>query len=115
VTLVSSADELVAEIRAAIESAATGPPAPDRKFNKNDEFVAYGLNVPVWRKIMREFWPRLRALSPGERLDLAEGLFAEGEGWLGHSARNERRAAWPSGLRAARPDGGALHRLVACG
>ena len=85
-TLVSSADELVAEIRAAIESAATGPPAPDRKFNKNDEFVAYGLNVPVWRKIMREFWPRLRALSPGERLDLAEALFAEGEGWLGHSA-----------------------------
>ena len=70
----------------AIESAATGPPKPERKFNKDDEFVAYGLNVPAWRKIMREFRPRLRALSLDERLDLAEALFAEGEGWLGHSA-----------------------------
>jgi len=78
--------ELVAEIRTAIESAATGPPTPDRKFNKDDEFVAYGLNVPVWRKIMREFRSRLRALSLDQRLDLAEALFAQGESWLGHSA-----------------------------
>ena len=78
--------ELVAEIRTAIESAATGPPTPDRKFNKDDGFIAYGLKVPAWRAIMREFRPRLRALSLDERLDLAEALFAEGEGWLGHSA-----------------------------
>jgi len=79
-------DELVAGIRAAIESAATGPPAADRKFNKDDEFVAYGLKVPAWRAIMRGFRPRIDALSLDERLSLAEALFAEGEGWLGHSA-----------------------------
>ena len=75
-------DQLVAEIRAAIEGAATRPPAPDRKFNKDDEFIAYGLNTPAWRAIMRSF----RALPLEERLDLADALFAEGEGWLGHSA-----------------------------
>jgi len=86
VTSVSPVDELVAGIRSTIESAATRPPTPDRKFNKDDEFVAYGLNVPAWRRIMREFRPPLRALPLNERLDLAEALFAEGEGWLGHSA-----------------------------
>ena len=82
----SSVDELVAEIRKAISAAASGPPLPDRKFNKDDEFIAYGLKTDAWRKIMREFRPRLRALSLNERLHLAEALFAEGEGWLGHSA-----------------------------
>jgi len=77
---------LATEIRAAIESAATRPPTPDRKFNKDDEFIAYGLNTPAWRAIMRGFRPRIRALSLDERLDLADALFAEGEGWLGHSA-----------------------------
>jgi 3-methyladenine DNA glycosylase AlkD len=77
----------VAEIRAALEGAAGHrPPAPERRFNKDDEFVAYGLKVPAWRAIMRGFRPRFRALSLEERLDLAEALFAEGEGWLGHSA-----------------------------
>jgi len=79
-------DDLVAEIRAAIAAAATGPPAPDRKFNKDGEFTAYGLNTPAWRVIMRGFHPRISALSLDERLDLAEALFREGEGWLGHSA-----------------------------
>jgi len=73
---------LSAAVRGAIESAATRPPAPDRKFNKDDEFIAYGLNTPAWRAIMRSF----RALPLEERLDLADALFAEGEGWLGHSA-----------------------------
>jgi 3-methyladenine DNA glycosylase AlkD len=77
---------LAAEIRTAIESAATRPPAPERKFSKDDEFVAYGLNTPAWRAIMRGFRPRIGALSLGERLDLASALLAEGEGWLGHSA-----------------------------
>jgi 3-methyladenine DNA glycosylase AlkD len=80
-------DDLVAEIRDAIEDAAGHrPPSPDRKFNKDDEFVAYGLKVPAWRGIMRGFQPRFRALSLEERLGLAEALFDEGEGWLGHSA-----------------------------
>lgn len=80
-------DGHVGEIRAALEAAADHrPPTPDRKFNKDDEFVAYGLKVPAWRAIMRSFRPRFRALSLEERLDLAEALFAEGEGWLGHSA-----------------------------
>lgn len=74
------------DIQAAIAAAANSPPAPDRKFNKDDEFVAYGLKVPAWRAIMRGFRPRFRALSLDQRLDLAEELFAEGEGWLGHSA-----------------------------
>jgi len=78
---------LVVEVRQAIEKAAGGgAPAPDRKFNKDNEFVAYGLKVPAWRAIMRGFRPRLRAPSLGERLHLAEALLVEGEGWLGHSA-----------------------------
>jgi 3-methyladenine DNA glycosylase AlkD len=79
-------DHLAADIRDAIEAAATGPPEPDRKFNKDDEFIAYGLNTPAWRAIMRGFRPRIQALSLEARLGLAELLFAEGEGWLGHSA-----------------------------
>ena len=79
-------DQIAAEIRAAIEAAATGPPKPERKFNKNDEFVAFGLNTPAWRAIMRGFRPRIQALSLEARLQLAEALFAQGEGWLGHSA-----------------------------
>ena len=85
-TSVSSVDELVAEIRTAISAAASGPPLPDRKFNKNDEFIAYRLKTDIWRKIMRGFRPRLRSLSLEERVSLAEALFREGEGWLGHSA-----------------------------
>jgi 3-methyladenine DNA glycosylase AlkD len=78
---------LVAEIRAAIEAAAGHrPPTPDRKFNKSDEFVAYGVNVPQWRAIMRDFRPRFKSLTLPDRLDLAEALFNQGEGWLGHSA-----------------------------
>lgn len=79
-------DDLVAEIRAAIAAAATGPPAPDRKFNKDDEFIAYGLKTDVWRAVMRPFRPRFAALSLNERLDLAEALLAERIGELGHSA-----------------------------
>jgi 3-methyladenine DNA glycosylase AlkD len=83
----SAVDDLVAEVRAAIEAAAGHkPPSPDRKFNKDDEFVAYGLKVPAWRAIMRDLRPRFRALSLEERLGLAEALFNQGEGWLGHSA-----------------------------
>lgn len=83
----SAVDDLVAEVRAAIEAAAGHrPPAPDRKFNKDDEFVAYGLKVPAWRAIMRGLRPQFRVLSLEERLQLAEALFNEGEGWLGHSA-----------------------------
>ena len=82
----SSIAELVREVRAAFEAAAGHtPPAPERKFNKDDEFVAYGLKVPTWRAIMRGFRPRLRTLSLDERLALAEALLHEGEGWLGHS------------------------------
>ena len=76
---------LTADIRSAISAAATGPPRPERKFNKDDEFVAYGLNVPAWRAVMRAFRPRFRGLSLDQRLDLAEALLHEGEGWLGHS------------------------------
>jgi 3-methyladenine DNA glycosylase AlkD len=84
---VSEIESLVAEIRGAIEAAAGNrPPSPERKFNKEDEFVAYPLKTPAWREIMRGFRPRLRILSLEERLDLADALFAEGEGWLGHSA-----------------------------
>ena len=79
-------DQVAAEIRAAIEAAATGQPKPERKFNKNDEFVALGLNTSTWRAIMRSFRPRIKTLSLDERLQLAEILFAQGEGWLGHSA-----------------------------
>ncbi len=77
---------LAADIRAAIAAAATGPPKPERKFNKAGEFIAYGLKTDVWRAIMRGFRPRIATLSFDERLDLAEALFREGEGWLGHSA-----------------------------
>jgi 3-methyladenine DNA glycosylase AlkD len=79
-------DQLAADIRAAIEAAATGPPTPERKFNKDDEFIAYGLNTPAWRAILRGFRPRIIALMLNERFSLADALFAEGEGWLGHSA-----------------------------
>ena len=83
----SAVDDLVAEVRAEIEAAAGHrPPSPDRKFNKDDEFVAYGLKVPAWRAIMRGLRPRFKALSLDERLGLAEALFNQGEGWLGHSA-----------------------------
>jgi 3-methyladenine DNA glycosylase AlkD len=83
---VSSEDALIAEVRAAIEAAAGfGRPEPDRKFNKGGEFVAYGLKVPAWRAVLRGFRPRFKALSLGERLELAEALLADGEGWMGHT------------------------------
>lgn len=78
-------DQLAGGVRAAIEAAATGPPTPDRKFNEDDEFVAYGLKTDAWRAIMRGFRPRFAGLSLDERLSLAEALLAEREGWLGHS------------------------------
>jgi 3-methyladenine DNA glycosylase AlkD len=83
---VGEVGSLVAEIRAAIEAAAGHrPPSPERKFNKDDEFVAYGLKVPAWRAVLREWRPRFKALSLEERLQLAEALLADGEGWLGHT------------------------------
>jgi len=78
---------LVAEIRGRIEeTAGHRPPSPERKFNKDDEFVAYELKTEAWRAIMRGFRTRIQALSLDDRLDLAEMLFRQGEGWLGHSA-----------------------------
>ncbi|MGH7607019.1 MAG: hypothetical protein ACREME_06735, partial [Gemmatimonadales bacterium] len=77
---------LVAEIREAIEVAAGNRrPSPERKFNKDDEFVAYGLKVPAWRAVLRRVRPRFKALSLEERLELAEALLGDGEGWLGHT------------------------------
>jgi 3-methyladenine DNA glycosylase AlkD len=90
----SSVGDLVAEVRQAIAKAAGGiAPLLERKpalsraegFNKDDEFVAYGLKVPAWRAVLREFRPRFRALSLEERLQLAEALLADGEGWMGHT------------------------------
>jgi 3-methyladenine DNA glycosylase AlkD len=78
-------DQLGADIRAAIKATATGPPTRDRKFNKNDEFVAYSLKTPAWRAIMRGFRPRIQVMSLDDRLELTDALLAEGEGWLGHS------------------------------
>ena len=108
---------LGAEMRAAIAAAASSPPTPDRKFNKDDKFIAYGLKTDAWRAIMRGFRPRIRELSLDERLALADTLFGEGEGWLGHSAIYvlglSVRELGPRAFRPSRPHGGALHRLVA--
>jgi len=79
-------DALAGEVRRAIEAAAGNrAPQPDRKFNKDGEFVAYGLSTPVWREVMRWFRARFRALSVDERLELAARLLGERIGELGHS------------------------------
>jgi 3-methyladenine DNA glycosylase AlkD len=57
-----------------------------RKFSKDDEFVAYGLKTDVWRDVMRGFRARIKALSLEARLDLADELFRQRIGELGHSA-----------------------------
>jgi len=59
---------------------------PDRKFNKEDEFVAYGLKTDLWRDVMRGFRARIKALPLEDRLDLADELFRMRIGELGHSA-----------------------------
>ena len=85
--MASGVTDLAAEIRAAIEAAAGHrPPAPDRKFNKDDEFVSYGLKTDLWRDVMRGFHARIKALSLDDRLDLADALFRVRIGELGHSA-----------------------------
>ncbi|HMG19461.1 MAG TPA: DNA alkylation repair protein, partial [Gemmatimonadales bacterium] len=79
--------QLSSEIRAAVETAAGhAAPAPMRKFNKDDEFIAYGLKTDVWRNVMRRFRARIKALSLEDRLDLADKLFRMRIGELGHSA-----------------------------
>ena len=79
-------DALLASVRRAIAAAAGGrDPKPDRKFHKEDAYIAYGLYTPVWRGIMREFRPRFLALPPERRLDLAAALLAEHIGELGHT------------------------------
>ncbi len=79
-------DDLAAELRRAITAAAGGrEPRPDRKFSKDDEFVAYGLYTAEWRRVTREFRPRFLALPLEERLDMAAQLLAERIGELGHS------------------------------
>ena len=78
---------LAAEIHGAVEAAAGHrPPTPDRKFNKDDEFVAFGLKTDAWRDVMRGFRARIKALSLEDRLDLADALFGMRIGELGHSA-----------------------------
>lgn len=77
---------LAAETRRAIEAAAGNrAPQPDRKFNKDGEFVAYGLKTGPWREVMRRFRPHFAALSTDERLELAARLLGERIGELGHS------------------------------
>jgi len=78
---------LAAEIHDAVEAAVGhAAPRPDRKFNKEDEFVAFGLKTDVWRDVMRGFRARINGLSLEDRLDLADGLFGMRIGELGHSA-----------------------------
>lgn len=78
--------DLAAEIRGAIEAAAGhAVPRPDRKFNKGDEYVSYGLKVPQFRAALRPFRPRIKALPLEGRLDLASGLLGEHIGELGHA------------------------------
>lgn len=57
----------------------------DIRFHKDDEYLAYGLYTPVWRRIMREFRPRFLPLPLKGRLDLAAALFAEHVGEMGHT------------------------------
>ncbi len=78
---------LAGQIRDAVEAAAGHrPPSPLRKFNKDDEFLGYGLKTDVWRDVMRGFRARIKALSLEDRLDLADELFRARIGELGHSA-----------------------------
>ena len=85
--MASGASTLAADIRAAVEAASGHrTPSPDRKFNKDDEFVAYGLKTDLWRDVMRDYRVPIKALSVEDRLDLADELFRMRIGELGHSA-----------------------------
>ena len=79
-------DELVGELRQAIEEAAGGgKPEPETRYHKGDVYLSYGLRAPVFWKIMKQFRPRFLALSLEERLQTAEELLAEHIGELSYS------------------------------
>ncbi len=79
-------DELVLDLRRAIEEAAGGAaPEPETRYHKGDVYLSYGLRAPVFWGIMKEFRPRFLALSLAERLILTETLLGDHVGELGYS------------------------------
>jgi 3-methyladenine DNA glycosylase AlkD len=79
-------DELIRDLRRAIKAAAAGDqPVPERRYHRGDDYLSYGLRMPVFRAIMKEFKPRFLAMSLDDRLETAEALLAEHVGEMGYS------------------------------
>lgn len=101
-----SVASLAREIEAAIAAAAGGrKPAAGTVFNKpEDEYVAYGLKVPVLYGIFRQFKAPILALPLDERLDLAARLLKRRVGEVGHAGihvlRLSAKELAPKHLRA---------------
>lgn len=61
-------------------------PTAESRYHKHREYIAYGLKAADLWRIMKEFRPRIMALTLEERLDLASHLLAQRIGELGHAA-----------------------------
>lgn len=71
-------DELVLDLRRAIEEAAGGAePVPETRFHRGDDYLSYGLRAPEFWRIMKAFRPRFLAMPLDDRLETAEALLAE--------------------------------------
>jgi len=79
-------DDLLRDVEQAIEEAAGGVQLePETRYHKGDIYLSYGLRAPLFWQIMKRFRPRFLALSPADRLPLAEELLARHIGELGHA------------------------------
>ena len=71
-------DKLIRDLRQAIEAAAgADQPVPERRFHRGDDYLSYGLRMPIFWAIMKELRPRILAMSLDDRLETAEALLAE--------------------------------------
>jgi 3-methyladenine DNA glycosylase AlkD len=81
----SKSDKIIADLHQAIQNITGRHDAlADRKFHKHDEYLSYGLTASEFRKLMKEFDPRLLGLTLQEKMELSSRFLQEHIGELGH-------------------------------
>ena len=76
-------DELRHEIK---QASGCCEPQIERHYHKHDQYICYGLKMPDFHRMMKQYRPRFLELDLQKKLELAGGLLKTHIGELGHAS-----------------------------